>query len=224
MSMLTRDHLGDGRYLSELGLPQHIAWSGQQIAQSLAQTLAARPDRGPIWVLAYGSLMWNPLIAFEAEHQATLHGWHRSFCLRSIGGRGSPQHPGRVLSLQPGGHVHGVALRLAEQTAHAELHLLWTREMPTGAYHPVWVPLTLDNGSTATAITFVANTEHTLHEPDDSPVTVARLIAVAAGAFGQNMDYVRALHQALKDRGQSDSYISDVWACIEALKHHPSCD
>mgnify|MGYP000875016515 CR=1 FL=1 len=210
MALLTRPHLSDGRYRSGLDLPKDLAWTEQQIADSLTQTLAVRPP-GPIWIMADGSLMWNPLIAIEAEQIATLDGWHRSFCLNSIGGRGSSDHLGRVLSLPPGGKVQSGALRLPEATALADLLLLWTREMPSGAYRPIWAPATLADGRQVSAITFVANLTHPLNEADDSPATVARLVAVAVRAFGPNIDYVRALAQALDERGLRDDYVSEIW-------------
>src|SRR5215475_1826444 len=98
MTILTRENLGNGSYRSGLAMPAHLAWSEAQVEQSLAETWARRPQ-GPVWVFAYGSLMWNPLIHCAEQRTATLQGWHRSFCLSSISGRGRPERPGRVLSL-----------------------------------------------------------------------------------------------------------------------------
>jgi cation transport protein ChaC len=221
MSILTRESLLDGSLRRTLPLPAHLAWSEAQIAQSLADTLAAKPgadaapgDEGAVWVFAYGSLIWNPLIAYDAQSNATLSGWRRSFCLRTISGRGRPEEPGRMLSLQPGGTTQGVALRVpAEQVAH-ELKLLWTREMTMGGYRPAWVPLALEGGATVPAIAFTGNPGHPSHECDDSVATVAGRIAVACGAFGRNIDYLLSLHQALCERGLRDDYVE---ALVEAV-------
>ncbi len=196
-------------------MPEHLAWSEAQVEQSLASTWALRPE-GPVWIFAYGSLMWNPLLACAEQRAATLAGWHRSFCLRSISGRGRPERPGRVLSLQPGGEVQGLALRLEEATARDELRLLWTREMPSGAYRPLWMPATLSDGAAITAVAFVADPDHPLHEPDETPQTVARLVETAAGAFGPNIDYVRALAKTLDERGLRDAYVEAIVQSLEA--------
>ncbi|MBO9677975.1 MAG: gamma-glutamylcyclotransferase [Acidovorax sp.] len=209
MTLLTRQNLGDGSFRRGLALPPHLGWSDAQVAQSFAQAWAARPP-GPVWVFGYGSLMWNPLLAFEERRVATLGGWHRSFCLRSIAGRGSPEHPGRVLSLEPGGEVRGVALRLPPSQAESELRLLWTREMTSGAYRPLWCAVELPGGRQLQAATFVADPCHPQHEPDASPATVARLTAVARGAFGPNVDYVRALARALQQEGLRDPYVDEI--------------
>jgi cation transport protein ChaC len=216
MTILTRKNLGDGSYRTRLAMPEHLAWSEAQVEASLAAAWALRPE-GPVWVFAYGSLMWNPLLACAEQRTATLAGWHRSFCLRSISGRGRPERPGRVLSLQPGGEVQGLALRLDEATACDELRLLWTREMASGAYRPTWMPVTLSDGVAITAIAFVADPDHPLHEPDETPETVARLVEVAAGAFGPNIDYVRALAKTLAERGLRDAYVEAITGALDAM-------
>lgn len=219
MSLLTREALADGSLRERLALADQPAWSEDRVAQSLADTLAARPDPvAPIWVFAYGSLIWNPLIRFDAQCNAQLAGWRRSFCMRTVVGRGRPEQPGRMLSLQPGGQTLGVALRLAEAEAEHELRLLWAREMAMGSYRPAWVRLTLDGGTGAQAIAFVANPEHPNHEADDSVPTAAARIAVAEGAFGRNIDYLMALQHALAERGLHDAYVTALVEAVAALR------
>lgn len=259
MSILTRESLLDGSLRRTLPIPAHLVWSEGQIAQSLADTLAARPrldagqsadagvvagagqgsatesqgstrgdlwggneaagpaDEQAVWIFAYGSLIWNPLIAFDAQHNATLKGWRRSFCLRTISGRGCPQEPGRMLSLQPGEATQGVALRVPAGQVAQELKLLWTREMTMGGYRPTWVDLALQGGGTVQAIAFTGNPGHPSHECDDSVDTVASRIAVACGAFGRNIDYLLALHQALRSRGLQDDYVDQLMNAVRAI-------
>lgn len=133
MTILTRENLIDGSFCSSLGMPSHLSWSEAELERSLKEILDARPD-GLVWIFAYGSLVWNPLLPFDELQIATLDGWHRSLCVRSVSGRGSPERPGRVLALEPGGQVQGVALRLPEDQAVSELRLLWAREMGSGVY------------------------------------------------------------------------------------------
>jgi len=90
---------------------------------SLAALLSTRPD--PVghgaWVFAYGSLIWNPAMHFVERRFARLHGWHRSFCLSTAAGRGSPELPGLVLGLDRGGACAGAAFRIAEDALETEL-------------------------------------------------------------------------------------------------------
>jgi cation transport protein ChaC len=65
--------------------------------------LIADDYRGDIWVFAYGSLLWNPVIDISAEKMGRIYGYHRRFCLKTEVGRGSPGDPGLVLGLDQGG-------------------------------------------------------------------------------------------------------------------------
>ena len=221
MSILTRERLLDGSLRQVLPMPAHLVWSDAQLARSLSETLTCQPGRAdgdrPIWVFAYGSLIWNPLIATDAQCNATLAGWRRSFCMCTVAGRGRPEQPGRMLSLQPGGVTQGVALRVPPDQAAHELTLLWRREMGMGSYRPTWVELALEDGGAVQAIAFVANPTPPSHEPDDSVATVARRIAVACGAFGPNVDYLTALHAALQARGLHDAYVDAVMEAVRSL-------
>lgn len=216
MSILSRDALDDGSFRRKLPVPPGMAWSDQQLDESLAEMLAARPP-GAAWVFGYGSLMWNPLLHVAEQRVATLEGWHRSFCLRTTVGRGRPEQPGRMLSLQPGGCVQGLALRLPDDAVERELRLLWQREMSLGAYRPLWAPVALRGGGTAQAVVFVARQEHPMFEPDDSVDTVARQVAVAVGAFGPNVEYLRALARTLADEGVHDPHVDALVQAVDAL-------
>lgn len=211
MSILQREHLDDGSFGQRLGMPAELTWSQAQLDASLAALLGARPP-GPVWVFGYGSLMWNPLLQVEQQARATLHGWQRSFCMRTTAGRGTPERPGRMLSLEPGGQAQGLALRLREATLAAELRALWRREMVTGAYRPRWLPVELADGGSVQAIGFVANPTHPQHEADASVAAVVPVIACAVGAFGANTDYVHALAQALAAHGLQDDYVAAIRA------------
>jgi cation transport protein ChaC len=209
--MLNRDAICSGAYLGSFdSLPKELLWTQAQIDASLAETMRFRPDGGDVWVFAYGSLMWNPISKFDTRRIATLHGWHRSFCMRVIAGRGSPDQPGRMLALEPGGSTQGVALRLCPSTLEDELRILWTREMVTGAYRPTWAPITLDDGTETLAIAFVADREQSQYEADSGASVIAPSMAVATGSFGTNAEYVFKLQRALADCNMSDPYIDEL--------------
>jgi cation transport protein ChaC len=211
MSLLTRELIGSDAYLTHFdSLPREILWSRERIEKSLAETMRVRSPSSDVWIFGYGSLIWNPLLNFDRRQGASLQGWHRSFCLRMIAGRGSAQAPGRMLALEPGGATSGVAFRLAEPTIETELRLVWAREMPTGVYHPTWSTITLADGQVAAAITFVADPSHPLHEKDTCVATVAPLIATAAGSLGSNADYVFRLRSALAANGVTDAYVDTL--------------
>lgn len=205
---LTREALQSGAYLdSFISSFDAISWSVESIEESLEKIMQQRPGNGDVWIFAYGSLMWNPLLNFDRRQVATLNGWHRSFCLRMTGGRANPTTPGRMLALEPGGVTEGLAYRLSPYAIEEELRLVWIREMATGFYQPIWTKVKLADGTTATAIAFVADPVRPQYEKDAGVLTVAPLVASATGSFGTNADYVLKLEAALADSGLRDAYV-----------------
>ena len=69
---------------------------------SLDAVLAGWNPKNDLWVFAYGSLIWNPLIHVEQHEVTRISGYHRRFCLWSTAGRGTPRQPGLVLALDAG--------------------------------------------------------------------------------------------------------------------------
>ena len=154
---------------------------------------------------------------FDREESVTLHGWHRSFCLRIIAGRGSEQAPGRMLALEPGGSTEGVVFRLSAIDLHDELRSVWIREMVAGSYCPTWVPLTLADGSQINAIIFAAEPTREQYESDSSVATIAPLIHTAKGPYGSNADYVFQLEASLADKGLKDDYVAALASELRRL-------
>src|SRR5260370_23609444 len=77
-----------------------------------AWVAALRASTEPVWLFAYGSVMWNPEFAFPEARPGFLYGYHRSFCLYSRAYRRTPERPGLVLGLDRGGACPGIASRL----------------------------------------------------------------------------------------------------------------
>jgi cation transport protein ChaC len=213
---LSRSYLeaGQMRALYASAVDADRALTDEQLSASLTATLAARPKGAGWWVFGYGSLLWNPLFPVAEARAAMVHGLHRRFCLRSLASRGTPDQPGLVLALEPGGTCRGVAYRLPSPLAIDELHLLWRREMVVGAYRPRWV--TLQAGERRlTAITFVVRRDHVQYArlPHDEQ---AAIIASACGAFGSSCDYLMRTRAALAAHGIVDRYLEGLARDVEA--------
>lgn len=82
-----------------------------------------------MWIFAYGSLIRGPAIRFCDVRKATLRGYHRRFCVRSILGRGSAKAPGLMSGLIEGGSCEGYVFKLAAPDIEEETQILWWREM-----------------------------------------------------------------------------------------------
>jgi glutathione-specific gamma-glutamylcyclotransferase len=185
------------------------ALDDEQLAASLAATLATKPKGAGWWIFAYGSLLWNPLFPVAEMRPATLRGLHRKFCLWSLASRGTPEHPGLVLGLERGGTCRGVVLRLPAPLALDELHLLWRREMVVGSYRPRWVSVNAE-GRELTALTFVVRRDHPQYAGTLTPERLVEVLATARGAFGSSGDYLERTRIALIAHGIADRYLDDL--------------
>lgn len=208
---LSRRDLEQGRMraLYVAAVPAHNALSDEELALSLAKTLARRPSHAGWWVFAYGSLLWNPLFPFTESRPATLHGVHRRFCLWSKASRGTCDQPGLVLGLEPGGSCRGVVYRLPESEVHAELTLLWRREMVTGAYHPRWMRVR-SGTRMLTALAFVVDRTHPQYAGELSLRQQAKVLSCAAGALGSSADYLEHTRVSLITHGIIDPYLESL--------------
>ena len=208
---LSRRDLEQGRMraLYVAAVPAHNALSDEELAASLAATLAQRPPHAGWWVFAYGSLLWNPLFPFSESRPATLHGVHRRFCLWSKASRGTCDQPGLVLGLEPGGSCRGVVYRLPEAEVRAELTLLWRREMVTGADHPRWMRVR-SGTRTLTALAFVVDRAHPQYAGELSLREQAKVLSCAAGALGSSADYLEHTRVSLITHGIIDPYLESL--------------
>ena len=117
---ITRETLADWRVATlarERDGQNATVASEEALLKSRRSLLADDADCSDIWVFGYGSLICNPVIAFEKQVMARAHGYHRRFCLWTQIGRGSPDCPGLVLSLDRGGSCVGVAFKLPADRA-----------------------------------------------------------------------------------------------------------
>ena len=69
----------------------------------LEATLKGWSPQEDLWVFGYASLIWRPDFAAAERRGATVHGFHRAFRMRSRINRGTPDTPGLVFALLPGG-------------------------------------------------------------------------------------------------------------------------
>ncbi len=216
---LTRETILDGTLhasvRSVLG-PGVRLMSDAERSTQVAAMLARAPRPGRVWVFAFGSLIWNPAFHFAERRTGRIHGYHRQFCLWARAGRGSPERPGLMLSLEQGGSCTGVAYRLAPGTEASELDVLWRREMFTMAYRPVWTVVHTPEG-TEHAVTFSANRVHERYAPGLDEEAVARHLANGAGPMGRCCDYLFDTVEHLRQLGIRDRRLETLEARVRAL-------
>ncbi len=170
------------------------------------------------WVFGYGSLMWRPGFAFVERAGAILHGRRRAFCIYSVHHRGTPQRPGLVLGLAPGGSVRGIAYRIAPSAWPEVRAYLQEREQPTETYVEALVRLRLIGRGPVHAVTYLSDTRHPQWAGALSLEAQARLIAGARGLSGANIDYLRDLVAHLRDEGLRDAGMARLLDLVSALE------
>ena len=159
----------------------------------------------PLWVFAYGSLIWKP--EFEAlEHRrATVFGWHRSFCLELTRWRGSPQQPGLMMALDRGGRCDGVAYMLPPEERRAQIHRMLRREIVVREDIDMvrWVPVRTGQGPVRALVFYAGPTGDgiSLKLPLDK---VAGILARACGHVGSCAEYLFQTVSHLEERGIHD--------------------
>ena len=174
-----------------------------QLLQSRREIVPDDADCSDLWVFGYGSLIFNPIIAHDQHLIARIHGYHRRFCLWTKIGRGSPECPGLVLSLDHGGSCVGVAYRLEPDTALAELDLLWRREMLTLAYNARWLHLYTPEG-VKRGLSFVANPKSPAYAQPMPFEDTVNTVAEAIGFNGHCYDYLFDTLAGIKEYGIHD--------------------
>ena len=140
------------------------------------------------WVFGYGSLMWNPEVPHTGRMMATVHGYHRRFCVYSHVYRGSPRAPGLLLGLDRGGSCRGLGFQVPATAAAGAFAALWAREMVTRVYRPVMLQAATPHGAFP-MLAFVAEPRSDQYCPHLSPEAMADIIRAAAGTRGSNRDY-----------------------------------
>lgn len=181
----------------------------------------------PLWIFGYGSLIWDPGFVPAEVRRATLAGWRRSFCMRSIHFRGTSEAPGLVLALDAaeGAQCTGLALRVAEVDAERVLAETRARELISDAYLEREVTLTCERGEHIPALAYVIDRDGPQYCAIGAEEQ-ARIIAKAAGARGPNTEYLWNTARHLASLGIADPELDALSARVRDLvtKGLAQCD
>lgn len=185
----------------------------QPMLHRAIQTWGGEQD---LWVFGYASLIWRPEFDADEQRPAAVHGWHRALEMRSRVNRGTPECPGLVFALVPGGSCRGMAYRIGRPRAAAELERLWAREMPTGVYDPKWLTCRTPQG-TVRALAFTLSRRSPAHTGPLSEAQMVEVLRCAAGRFGSTLDYLLETARSLRGCGIRDR---DIERLVALARHH----
>lgn len=191
-------------------------WSDEQLEATRVALLGAQREQD-LWVFGYGSLMWDPGFHFAEVRLAELPLHRRRFSCSTVLGRGSPECPGLMLTLEPGADsCSGLAFRIDAAVAAHESGMLWRREMIRGIYQPRLLPVRTPQGE-VTALVFAANTAHADHVGELPLDDAAERIARAEGVLGTNRQYLEQLVWQMEHLGLEDDYLQQLRAEVQRL-------
>jgi cation transport protein ChaC len=187
-------------------------------AERVAMILASHPAPDqPTRLFAYGSLIWKPEIPHEAEVQAVAPGWHRSFCLRQMRFRGSPEVPGLMMALDRGGSCKGMLYTLPKADLPGQLDRLFRREFTVKPITnmPRWISVRVD-GQRQPALAFVMNRASANYAGRMSPEGVADVLARACGHIGSGAEYLCNTVSHLEAKGIHDTGLWQLQRLVAA--------
>lgn len=162
------------------------------------------------WIFAYGSLIWRPDFSFTRVVHATLPGWRREFSQASPDHRGTPELPGRVVTLRrnPGAYCEGFAYQVESEDLPEILRYLDFRE--SGGYTRQVVDVTLRSEAQVAALTYIAMPDNPHACSDTTLDVLVELVNERHGPSGSNRDYVLELAKALAENQILDPVVDDL--------------
>lgn len=168
----------------------------------------------PTWVFGYGSLIYKVDFPWLERRAASVTGWSRRFWQGSHDHRGTPEAPGRVVTLieDPGRLCCGVAYLVAPTVFDHLDH----REKNGYARHRVAISL---EGSAAVVdgLLYVATRDNPAYLGPASLDELARHIAAASGPSGSNHSYLCELARALHELDSYDAHVHPLAERVAAL-------
>lgn len=203
---LTAEHVARAtRPVEDFAIPSSFARATDGDYAALAGRLLAERPEGPLHIFAYGSLIWRPTFEAAARRRAVARGWHRQFCIMTRGQRGTPEAPGLMMALMPGGRCVGLALEVAAGAEGQVLEELARREFPfveTFAYRR-WVNLDSEEGPMRGLVFWAGPTGPGIRRGLPLPEAAAQM-ARACGPMGSMAEYLRNTVRSLEEHGIRD--------------------
>ena len=172
------------------------------------------------WIFGYGSLIWKPDLPYVEERWGWVNGWERRFWQASPDHRGSPEQPGRVLTLTPvnGARCAGKAFRidpLQESDVLAQLNL---REQ--AGYTLLPIEFHSERGESVQARCYIGLKGNPWFLGAAPFEDVVKQVRSAHGPSGSNKEYILRLADALHGRMRKESDL-ELFRLADALRTQP---
>ncbi|XP_072397563.1 putative glutathione-specific gamma-glutamylcyclotransferase 2 [Diabrotica undecimpunctata] len=155
-----------------------------------------------MWVFGYGSLIWKIDFPYERKVLGYIKGYDRRFYQLSTDHRGTPENPGRVVTLIPSDEnskVYGVAYKISDTDVKQVVDHLDYREK--GGYEKKtleFFPICEDQQNFDITIYLGDHDNANYGGPADLNDIAAQVVR-SEGPSGPNVDYVCNLANAMRN-------------------------
>jgi len=181
------------------------------------------PDPLPpdLWVFGYGSLIFRADFPFIEQQPATINHWARRFWQGSTDHRGTPDAPGRVVTLvhSPEDACWGMAYLIAGEEVNQVLDHLDYREK--GGYQRLEVPMSFEGCENITGLTYLAAQDNENYLGHDDTYSMARQISRSVGPSGPNREYLLQLEASLQQYKVVDCHVFELANELRAYESKP---
>ncbi|KAL1933402.1 hypothetical protein VTP01DRAFT_7492 [Rhizomucor pusillus] len=205
----------------------------QEEHRKIDQIASEAPVEG-IWVFGYGSLIWKPPISYESRVVGYIKNYVRRFWQHSEDHRGTPEKPGRVVTLIPveewkniedvHGHddvTWGVAFKIPSDDVEATRAYLDHREKNGYTVHTVDVFSTKSDKEpeVKNALVYIATTDNEAYVGPAPMEDIAQQIFETYGPSGWNAEYLLNLAEALREIAPDarDDHLFELERRVKAL-------
>ncbi|XP_041982787.1 putative glutathione-specific gamma-glutamylcyclotransferase 2 [Aricia agestis] len=163
-----------------------------------------------MWVFGYGSLIWKVDFKYELKAVGYVKGYLRRFYQHSIDHRGTPDKPGRVVTLirsvDPNSAVWGVAYKIRDEDVEEVTQHLDYREK--NGYSKKDVMFYPKDKSVPFSLTIYVATQDNESYAGPAPIAdIARQVLTSVGPSGPNKEYVYNLAAAIRQMGVDDDHL-----------------
>jgi cation transport protein ChaC len=158
------------------------------------------------WVFGYGSLIYKVDFPYVERRQSHIVGWERRFWQGSHDHRGTPEAPGRVVTLIPHDHAH--CWGMAYLIEHSVFEHLDYREK--NGYVRIDTPVYFMDGTEAEGTVYIAAEDNQAFLGEAPIEEIARHIMQSAGPSGNNTEYLLDLADALRELGTEDEHVFEL--------------
>ena len=174
-------------------------------------------DDHTVWLFGYGSLIYKADFAWLERRRASIRGWARRFWQGSHDHRGTPEAPGRVVTLvpEPDAVCVGMAYRITPDVfAHLD-------HREKNGYTRIATAFHFDSGADVEGVVYIAAVDNIAFLGPADDAGIAWHIASSHGPSGSNRDYLLQLAAALRELGAEDAHVFALERELLALEARP---